>query len=150
MTLVSQKIVPYLWFDHQAREAAAFYCSVFNNSTIRSESDLIVEFEIEGTLFTALNGGPRHQFTEAISFMIMCDSQEEVDYYWNKLIASGGSESMCAWLKDKYGLSWQVVPTRLLELMKSGTPDQSRAVMQAMLKMRKIIIKDLEYAYENG
>lgn len=141
-----QKITPFLWFDKQAEEAAKFYCSVFNNSKVTGVSPMIVTFELEGIKFTALNGGPRFRFTEAISFVVTCHSQEEVDYYWNKLTSDGGQESMCAWLKDKYGLSWQIVPTALMELI--GNPDREKAnrAMQAMLKMKKIVIADLQKA----
>src|SRR5690606_17449508 len=110
-------IYPCLWFDNQAKAAAEFYCSVFKNSKITSESSIVVEFEIEGKKFIGLNGGPQFRFTEAVSFVIPCESQEEIDYYWSRLTADGGEESMCGWLKDKYGLSWQVVPRNIDKLM---------------------------------
>jgi predicted 3-demethylubiquinone-9 3-methyltransferase (glyoxalase superfamily) len=147
MTL--QKITPFLWFDNQAEEAAKFYCSVFKNSKVTGVSPMIVTFELEGINFTALNGGPRFKFTEAISFVITCQSQEEVDYYWDKL-TEGGQESMCAWLKDKYGLSWQVVPTALMELIGNSNREGANRAMQAMLKMRKIIIADLQKAFDGN
>ena len=143
-----QKITPFLWFDSQAEEAAKFYCSLFKDSTILHVSPMIVSFQLQGQQFMALNGGPRFKFTEAISLFINCNDQQEVDHFWYKL-SEGGQESMCGWLKDKYGLWWQVIPTALGELMSS--PDQARAqrVMEAMLKMRKIDIAILQQAY-NG
>ena len=144
-----QKVTPFLWFDTHAEEAAKFYCSLFKNSRILHVSPMVVSFELEGQQYMALNGGPRFKFTEAISFLINCNDQAEVDHFWYKLLADGGEESMCGWLKDKYGLWWQVIPTALGELMSS--PDQARAqrVMQAMLKMRKIDVAKLQEAY-NG
>lgn len=159
-----QKITSCLWFDHKAEEAAKFYTSLFKNSKILKvvhydeasakvsgmpkDSVLTVEFELEGQKFVALNGGPAFKFTEAISFIVDCESQEEVDNFWNKLIADGGEESMCGWLKDKYGMSWQIVP-KLLEEMLSD-PDAAKAgrAMQAMLEMKKIIVADLQKAYD--
>jgi predicted 3-demethylubiquinone-9 3-methyltransferase (glyoxalase superfamily) len=143
-----QKITPFLWFDSQAEEAAKFYCSVFKDAKMLHVSPMIVSFEILGQQFMGLNGGPRFKFTEAISFFISCKDQQEVDYYWDNL-TQGGEESMCGWLKDKYGLSWQVIPDALGELMSS--PDSARAqrVMQAMLKMHKIDVAVLQQAY-NG
>ncbi len=152
-----QKITPFLWFNTQAEEAANFYVSVFENSKITmvsryddasaaasgmpKGSAMVVAFQLDGQQFSAINGGPVFQFTEAISFVIDCADQEEVDYYWEKL-SSGGSEGQCGWLKDKFGLSWQVVPKQLGELLSKGNPN----VMQAMLKMKKIDIKGLEDA----
>jgi len=154
-----QKISPFLWFDTQAEEAATFYVSIFKNSKILKVSRyeeagpgpagtvMVVNFQLEGQEFIALNGGPLFKFTEAISFAINCQTQEEVDYFWNKLTAHGGQESQCGWLKGQYGLSWQVVPTILHELL--GDTDQKKAqrVMQAMLQMKKIDIPALKRAY---
>jgi predicted 3-demethylubiquinone-9 3-methyltransferase (glyoxalase superfamily) len=147
MAKVSQKITTFLWFDNQALEAANFYCSLFKNSKVLQASPMVVTFELEGQKFMALNGGPRFPFTEAISLFVDCDTQAEVDDLWNKLTANGGAESMCGWLKDKHGLSWQIIPNTLMKLM--GDKDQAKAqrVMQAMLKMRKIEVKVLEEAY---
>lgn len=144
-----QKITPFLWFDYQAKEAANFYCSLFNNSKIISASDLIVEFQLDGLAFTALNGGPKYKFTEAISFQVICEDQEEVDHFWNNITSDGGEESQCSWCKDKYGLSWQIVPKQFIEMMKSGNPEKSQKVMAAMLSMKKLIISELENAYNS-
>jgi predicted 3-demethylubiquinone-9 3-methyltransferase (glyoxalase superfamily) len=145
------RITPFLWFDSNAEEAVDFYISVFKNSRrldeLRNTGDapgpkggvLTIAFELDGQKFTALNGGPHFKFTEAVSFVVRCDSQQEIDYYWAKLTA-GGSEVQCGWLKDKFGLSWQIVPTRLSEYLK-----HSKA-MQAMLKMKKLDIAELERA----
>ncbi|MCB0668594.1 MAG: VOC family protein [Saprospiraceae bacterium] len=144
-----QKITPYLWFDNQAHEAAQFYVSVFPDSGIKSTSPMITEFHLSGQDFMALNGGPQFQFNEAISFFVLCEDQQEVDYYWDQFTLNGGEESMCSWCKDKYGLSWQIVPRQLMELI--GAPDREKAnkAMQAMLRMRKIIIADLEKAFNS-
>jgi predicted 3-demethylubiquinone-9 3-methyltransferase (glyoxalase superfamily) len=142
-----QKISPFLWFDNQAEEAAKFYTSVFPNSKILESNPMIVNFELEGEEFTALNGGPQHfGFTEAISFVISCDDQQEVDYYWDRLTAEGGEPGPCGWLKDRYGLSWQVVPTVLPQLL--GHPDQAKAarVQEALMKMGKLDIAQLQAA----
>lgn len=143
-----QRISPYLWFNDQAEEAAKFYTSIFKNSEIKrvmrqGDRVLLVDFTLEGTSFQALNGGPMHQFTEACSFVVHCKNQKEVDYYWECLTADGGSESACAWLKDKFGLSWQVVPQQLGQLL--GSSDQAVAgrAMANMLQMRKIKISQL-------
>jgi len=153
-----QKITPFLWFDHEAEEAAKFYTSVFRNSTIESVarygdagpgpkgSVMTVAFELEGQKFVALNGGPIFKFTEAISFVVNCDSQEEVDEMWRKLSA-GGKEVECGWLKDKYGLSWQIVPTALMRMLQDKDAEKSQRVMKAMLQMKKIDIARLEEAY---
>lgn len=161
-----QKITPFLWYDHEAEEAANFYVSIFKNSKIgkithylkeaeevsgkKAGDVMTVDFEIEGQKFTAINGGPPFKFTEAVSFIIDCKDQKEVDYYWNKL-TEGGDEKfqICGWLKDKYGLSWQVIPRVLEEML--ADPDQEKAgrAMKAMLTMKKIIIKDIEEAF-NG
>ena len=157
-----QKITPFLWFDHQAEEAAKFYTSIFKNSKVGrifryneqagektgrpAGSVLTVEFEIEGQKFVALNGGPLFKFNESISFVVNCDSQEEVDYFWEKLTADGGKESACGWLKDKFGLSWQVVPTVLIDMLHHDDSEKSEQVMEAMLQMKKIDIKTLKEA----
>jgi predicted 3-demethylubiquinone-9 3-methyltransferase (glyoxalase superfamily) len=154
-----QKISPFLWFDAQAEEAATFYVSIFKNSKILKVSRyaeggpgpagtvMVVNFQLEGQEFIALNGGPLFKFTEAISFAINCQTQKEVDYFWNKLTADGGQESQCGWLKDKYGLSWQVVPTILHELLSDKDQKKAQGVMQAMLQMKKIDIPALKRAY---
>jgi predicted 3-demethylubiquinone-9 3-methyltransferase (glyoxalase superfamily) len=154
-----QKISPFLWFDTQAEEAANFYVSIFKNSKILKVARygeagpgpagtvMIVSFQIEGQEFIALNAGPRFKFTEAISFVINCQTQEEVDHFWNELTAGGGQESMCGWLKDRFGLSWQVTPTILGELMADKDPKKAQRVMQAMLKMQKIDIAALKRAH---
>lgn len=149
-----QKIVTYLWFNHQAEEAARFYTSLFKNARITEVMPgpegkaMGVTFELEGQEFIALNGGPEFNFTEAISLFVKCESQDEVDHFWNALIADGGAESRCGWLKDKYGLSWQIIPNKLGELM--GHPDRERAgrAIQAMLQMNKIVIADLQKAFD--
>lgn len=143
-----QKITPYLWFDNQAREAAEFYCTLFDDSKIISDSGMIVEFQLSGMHFIGLNGGPRFKFTEAVSFLVSCKDQDEVDFLWNTITTEGGEESMCSWCKDRFGLSWQIVPDRFFEMMKTGTVDQRKAVMDAVFKMRKIIIEDLENAFQ--
>lgn len=156
-----QKIVPNLWFDDKAEEAVKFYTSIFKNSKIGAitrygeaaakvsgmpkGSILTIEFQLEGQDFVALNGGPIFKFTEAISLMVRCKNQEEVDYFWEKL-SEGGEPSVCGWLKDKYGLSWQVTPTILDEMIKD--PKKSEKAMEAMLKMKKIDINALKKASE--
>ena len=139
-------ITPFLWFDNNVREAVAFYSSVFPDAKVEAVNDFMATFELAGQKFHALNGGPKFRFNEAISFFISVESQQEVDYFWNRLLADGGAESKCGWLKDKFGLSWQVVPTALGRYL--GDPDRQKAdrVMQAMLKMRKIVIADLDKA----
>jgi predicted 3-demethylubiquinone-9 3-methyltransferase (glyoxalase superfamily) len=160
-----QKITPCLWFDKNGEEAMEFYTSIFKDSKIGKASRynkeaaanmgmpegsmLAATFELAGQKFMALNGGPMFKFTEAISLMIDCGTQEEVDYYWNALTADGGEESMCGWLKDKFGLSWQVTPAALNDLMTNGTPEQSARVMAAMMKMKKIDIQTLQDAYDD-
>ncbi|HYM95087.1 MAG TPA: VOC family protein [Chitinophagaceae bacterium] len=143
-----QKITPFLWFNNQAEEAAKFYCSVFKNSKILSVHPLVVSFELEGQKFMALNGGPQFKFTEAISFLVDCETQQEVDYYWDKLISGGGQESMCGWLKDKFGMSWQIVPSIVGKLMSDPDPARSQRVMQALLQMKKLDIATLQKAYD--
>ncbi|WP_103717569.1 VOC family protein [Bosea psychrotolerans] len=152
-----QKITPFLWFDNQAEEAVDFYLSVFKNAkpgpVMRcgdagpgpKGSVLCASFELEGVQFIAMNGGPHFKFTEAISLLIHCGSQEEVDYFWDKL-GDGGQTSQCGWLKDRYGLSWQVTPDRLLELNMDPDPAKAGRVMQAMMQMTKIDIAALERA----
>ncbi len=139
-------IYPCLWFDNQALEAAKFYCGIFKNSKITTNTPMVVHFEVNGYKLMGLNGGPQFKFNEAISLVIDCKDQDEVDYYWNHLTAMGGSESMCGWLKDKYGVSWQIVPTALSQLM-SGDQDKAKQVMNALLKMKKLDIAQLEAAY---
>jgi predicted 3-demethylubiquinone-9 3-methyltransferase (glyoxalase superfamily) len=153
-----QKITTFLWFDNNAEEAVNFYVSVFKNSRILKTarypqgspgaegSVMTVEFELDGQNFIALNGGPHFKFTEAISLLVHCNTQEEIDYYWEKLQADGGQESQCGWLKDKYGLSWQIAPDALLKFWTDGDPEQAERVMQAMMGMKKLIIEDLEQA----
>ena len=143
-----KKITPFLWFDTQAEEAMNFYVSIFKNSKVLGASPVSVNFELEGQEFIAFNAGPEFKFNESISMFVNCADQAEVDYFWNKLIADGGEESRCGWLKDKFGLSWQIVPKQLGELMGDPDPEKSQRVMQAMLKMNKIIVADLKRAYE--
>ncbi|MBI1729854.1 VOC family protein [Candidatus Acetothermia bacterium] len=140
-----QKITPFLWFDGNAEEAAKFYISIFKNSKIVSSNPMIVEFTLDGQEFMALNGGPKFKFTEAVSFFVSCKDQQEVDYYWEKLSA-GGAKGQCGWLKDKFGVSWQIIPKALGELMSGPDPEKSQRVMQAMLKMTKIDIEGLKRA----
>jgi predicted 3-demethylubiquinone-9 3-methyltransferase (glyoxalase superfamily) len=158
-----QKITPFLWFDDQAEEAVKFYTSIFKNSKVGrilrcseeaakasgrpAGSVLTVEFEIEGQRFTALNGGPQFKFNESVSFVVHCETQEEVDYFWGKLTADGGQESACGWLKDKFGVSWQVTPTVLIEMLHDQDRNKSERVMHAMLQMQKIDVKKLKDAY---
>lgn len=130
-----------LWFDGQAKQAAEFYCSVFKNSRITDENPMVVAFEINGRPFMGLNGGPMFTFNESISFVINCDTQEEIDYYWEKLTADGGAESRCGWLKDKFGISWQVVPAELGKWV--SDPVNGQEVMQRVLKMKKLVIREL-------
>ena len=133
-------ITPFLWLDKNVPEAVAFYQSVFPNAKVETVSDFMATFELEGQRFHALNGGPQFRFNEAVSFFISVETQQEVDYFWNRLIADGGEESNCGWLKDKFGLSWQIVPAKLGELIKHPK------AMQAMLKMKKLDIAELERA----
>lgn len=148
-----KKITPFLWFDTQAEEAMNFYVSIFNNSKVLGVTPgpngiaQSVTFELEGQEFMALNAGPRFKFNESISFFVDCKTQEEVDELWGKLTADGGEESMCGWLKDKYGLWWQIIPTALGEMLGDKDPEKAKRVAEAMLKMQKIIIADLERAY---
>lgn len=145
-------VTPFLWFDNQAEEAMNFYVSIFKNSKVlnvhRMDGKVLtVTFEINGQKLMGLNGGPHFKFTEAISLFVSCDNQAEVDELWTKLLA-GGEESQCGWLKDRYGLSWQIIPKELMELMGDPDPKKSQAVFQAMLKMKKIVVADLRKAYE--
>jgi len=154
-----QKITPFLWFDHQAEEAARFYVSTVKNSKIVSVARygdagpgpkggvMTVVFELSGQQFIALNGGPQFRFTEAVSFVINCETQQEVDELWEKL-SSGGRKDRCGWLKDKFGLSWQIVPTILGRLMQDKDSEKSKRVMQVMLKMDKLNIEGLQQAYD--
>jgi predicted 3-demethylubiquinone-9 3-methyltransferase (glyoxalase superfamily) len=149
-----KKITPFLWFDDQAEEAMNFYVSVFKNSKVLGVSPgpngkaFSVTFELEGQEFMALNAGPQFKFNEAISFFVDCKTQDEVDELWEKLTADGGEESMCGWLKDKYGLSWQIIPSALGEMLGDPDPVKAKRAMDAMLKMRKIDIEGLRRAYE--
>ena len=158
-----QKITPFLWFADQAEEAVKFYTSIFKNSnvgrTLRygeevakasgrpAGSVLTIEFELEDQKFVALNGGPQFKFNESISFVVNCETQKEVDYFWEKLTADGGQESACGWLKDKFDLSWQVTPTVLIEMLHDKDPKKAERVMHAMLQMKKIDIEKLKAAY---
>jgi predicted 3-demethylubiquinone-9 3-methyltransferase (glyoxalase superfamily) len=165
LATITQKITPFLWFDSQAEQAAVFYTSVFENSRIKqinrygnagkdthgreAGTVMTVEFELCGQAMVALNGGPLFKFNEAVSFAIACENQDEIDYFWSKL-SEGGEESRCGWLKDKYGLSWQVVPSVLPQLL-SGADDAARdRVMDAVLKMKKFDLQKLQRAYEGG
>ena len=157
-----QKITPCLWFDTQAEEAVDFYCAVFKNAKIkqvlrysevgheihqqRAGSVMTIEFELEGQRFIALNGGPRFKFDEAISLEVACDSQEEIDYYWDRL-TEGGEEGPCGWLKDRYGLSWQISPTVLNEMLEDPDQEKVKRVMNTFLQMNKIELAELERAF---
>jgi len=150
------KITPFLWFDNQAEEAMNFYVSVFKNGKVGGVSRgpdgkaFSVTFQLEGQDFMGLNAGPEFGFNESISFYVNCETQEEVDYFWEKLTAGGGEEGKCGWLKDKYGLSWQIIPSALGRLMGNPDPVKAQRVMQAMLQMRKIVIADLQKAHDQG
>ena len=158
---MSQNITPYLWFDNQAVDAARFYVSIFRNSEVTSITHLgedspgdagnntVVAFRLDGQEFYALNGGPQFTFTEAISLMVTCKDQEEVDYYWDKL-TDGGEPGPCGWLKDRYGVSWQVTPTILLKYIRDDDPVKANRVMQTMMKMGKIEIAPLQAAYNQS
>ena len=152
-------ITPFLWYDSEAEEAATLYTSLFPNSRIldvvrygstgpgAAGTVMTVRFELDGLPFVGLNGGPAHPFTEAVSFVVDCSTQEEVDRYWDAL-TDGGEESVCGWLRDRFGLSWQIVPSRLLELLTDPDPETAQRVMAAMLQMRKIDVAALEAAAE--
>ncbi len=158
--MAKQKITPFLWFDGNAEEAMNLYTSIFKNAKVGKiirygkggpgpeGSVLTASFELEGQEFVALNGGPAFKFTEAVSFVVNCETQEEVDMYWDKLIADGGQESECGWLKDKFGLSWQITPTILIKYLGDKDAKKAQRVMDVMLKMRKIIIADIQSAYD--
>lgn len=147
-----QKITPFLWFDNNAEEAMNFYLSVFKNSKKIAvmpgpgNSVMGVTFELEGLEYKAINAGPRFKFNESISFFVNAETQDEIDYYWERLTANGGAESMCGWLKDQFGLSWQIVPPSLGKLLSHPDREKAGRVMQAMLQMKKIVIADLEKA----
>ena len=159
-----QKITPFLWFDDQAEGAVKFYTSIFKNSKVGRVlrydenaakaaggtvgSVLTIEFEIEGQKFVALNGGPQFKLNESVSFVVNCETQDEVDYFWEKFTADGGQESACGWLKDKFGLSWQITPTVLIDLLHDKDADKAGRVMNAMLQMQKIEIAKLKAAYD--
>ena len=151
-----KKITPFLWFDTEAEEAMNLYVSIFKNSKVLGVTPgpngtaMSVNFELEGQEFIGLNAGPQFKFNEAISFLVSCNSQAEVDELWEKLTADGGEEGNCGWLKDKYGLSWQIIPTALNEMLSDPDPEKAGRAMQAMLKMNKIDIQDLKQAYEGG
>ena len=155
-------ITPCLWFDDQGEQAAQFYCAIFKNSRVgavsrypeagqevhgkKPGSAMTVEFEINGQRFTALNGGPHFKFSEAISFQVMCETQDEIDYYWQQLSA-GGAESQCGWVKDRFGLSWQIVPTIMADLFTNSDPAKAQRAMSAMLQMKKLDIEKLKRAH---
>lgn len=163
MALTTSMIVPCLWFDTEAEDAASLYVSVFKNARIlsttrygsegseihgkRAGTVMTVDFELDGQKFVGLNGGPQFKFSEAISFQIMCESQEEVDHYWTKLTAGGGQEGPCGWLKDRFGLSWQVVPTALLEMLKGSDAPAAQRVTKAFMQMKKFDIEALKKAH---
>ncbi|HEU0080622.1 MAG TPA: VOC family protein [Candidatus Paceibacterota bacterium] len=155
-----QKITPFLWFDSRAEEAAHFYVSIFKDSRIldvarypenspgKAGSVMLVSFELFGQKFSALNGGPVFTFTEAVSFMVECEDQAEIDHYWNSLTADGGKEVECGWLKDKYGLSWQIVPKMFSELMARGDKEKNDRMLKALWTMKKLDIAELQKAYD--
>ncbi|MDO8212454.1 VOC family protein [Conexibacter sp. CPCC 206217] len=157
-----QKIIPNLWFDNEAKEAAEYYVSVFRegrivNVTHYTEGSmrpagtiLTVEFELRGVRFTAINGGPHFRFDEAVSFEIDCEDQAEIDYFWDELTSGGGQESQCGWCKDRYGLSWQVVPTGMAELFADADPTRAQRAMAAMMEMRKLDVATLQAAAEGA
>jgi predicted 3-demethylubiquinone-9 3-methyltransferase (glyoxalase superfamily) len=154
---IRQKIVPHLWFDKEAVEAAGFYTSLFKDSRIKSTTTIhdtpsgtvdVVTFELFGQDFMAISAGPLFKFNESISFVVKCETQEEIDLYWEKLTGDGGQEVECGWLKDKYGLSWQIVPAVMEEMLQSKDPEQVARVIQAFLKMKKFDIAALQRAYE--
>ncbi len=154
-----QKITPFLWYNKEAGDAAKFYTSVFKDSRIKSTQVMsdtpsgkieVITIELMGQEFTLMSAGPMFKFTEAISFAINCATQEEVDYYWEKLTSGGGQESMCGWLKDKFGVSWQVVPTMLNELLTNKDPEKAKRAMHAMLQMKKIHIPTLQKAIQGS
>ena len=163
MPINTQKITPCLWFDTEAEQAAQFYCAVFKNSKITQVSRypeagqeihkkppgsvMVVAFEIDGQPFTALNGGPIFKFDEAVSFQVLCETQDEIDYYWSQLTGNGGQEGPCGWLKDRFGLSWQVVPSTIPRMMSDPDSSKTARVMNAFLQMKKLDIATIERAY---
>jgi len=163
MTIVRKTITPCLWFDGRAEEAANFYCAVFKNSKITTISRfpdagqevhrqatgtvMVVAFELDGMPFTTLNGGPQFTFSEAVSFQVMCETQAEIDHYWDTLTGGGGQEGPCGWLKDKFGLSWQVVPSAIPKMMTDPDRAKSARVMSAFMKMKKLDLASIERAY---
>jgi predicted 3-demethylubiquinone-9 3-methyltransferase (glyoxalase superfamily) len=160
MNTTIQKITPFLWFDHQAEEAAEFYTSIFNGSSVDgisrygeagpgpNGSVMTVQFTIEGQQFVALNGGPHFKFTEAISLVVNCETQQEIDELWDKLLQGGGQEVQCGWLKDKYGLCWQIVPIAFMEMVQDKDHEKSQRAMKAMFQMKKLDLAELQRAYE--
>jgi len=157
MTTIKQNIVPHLWFDKEAGEAAQFYTSVFKDSRIKNTTTLhdtpsgtveVVTFELLGQEFMAISAGPLFKFNESISFIVKCDTQEVIDYYWQKLTSDGGQEGMCGWLKDKYGLSWQIVPAGMDDMMQENDPEKLARVTQAFLKMKKFDVAALQEAHD--
>ena len=141
---MQNQIYPCLWFDGQAKAAAEFYCSIFSNSKITEENPMVVKWELNGNQFMGLNGGPHFKFNEAISFVIECENQQEIDHYWNNLILNGGAESQCGWCKDQFGVSWQVVPKILGKLM--ADPEKGDRVVKAFMQMKKFDIATLQNA----
>lgn len=159
MAIIHRKIVPHLWFDKEAKEAAEFYISVFKDSKITNATSIhdtpsgtveIVSFELCGQEFKAISAGPYFKFNESISFIVHCDTQQEIDYYWEKLTSGGGQEGECGWLKDKYGLSWQIFPVIMNDLMEDEDRAKVSCVIQAFMKMRKLDITVLRHAFEEG
>lgn len=153
---MTQKITPFLWFDNKLEEAMELYCSIFKDAKIKNKQNgpdgklLMAEFELMGQEFMAMAVEPRTPFNQSISFYINCEDQVEVDYYWDKFISSGGKESMCGWLEDRYGMSWQIIPKDLYKFVYSDNKTKSQSALQAMYKMRKIDVSKLEEAYNNG
>jgi predicted 3-demethylubiquinone-9 3-methyltransferase (glyoxalase superfamily) len=141
---MNNQIYPCLWFDGQAQAAAKFYCAIFKNSTITADNQMVVTFELNGKKFMGLNAGPQFKFNEAVSFVVDCETQEEIDYYWEKLTANGGSEGQCGWLKDPFGVSWQIVPTILPKLL--SDPAKAQKVIQVYMQMKKFDIEKLKNA----
>lgn len=141
---MTNQIYPCLWFDNQAQAAAKFYCTVFSNAKITEDNQMVVTFEVNGKKFMALNGGPQFKFNEAVSFVVDCETQQEIDHYWESLTADGGSEGNCGWLKDKFGVSWQIVPSILPKLLSNR--EKAPKVIEAFTKMKKFNIQELENA----
>ncbi len=143
LTEMTNQIYPCLWFDGQAKAAADFYCSVFKDGKIITDTPIVVVFEVNGSRFMGLNGGPHFKFDEAVSFVVNCDTQDEIDYYWEKL-TDGGQESRCGWLKDKFGVSWQIVPSNIGEMM--SDPSRAERVMGVVMRMKKLDLKAMQEA----